>query len=551
MKKILSLVSLVAAVVCVSSCASADKMAKMADQVTVSCNPSPLVVKGGKIDADLTVNYPAKYFAKKAVMEVTPVLVFADQEVALDPVLYQGEGVQDNNTVVAYNGGQVKKHVSFDYKDGMAVCSLELRSRATTDSGKKWVALPVKKVADGANITETLICDKGYYDYKADGYQSVIVTNPEAQIMYAMNSSDVRSKELRNASVKALKEALQQAQADSRTTIKDIEVIAYASPDGGEKLNSKLSDKRSKTADKAAAKVMKQGKIEGVSTEVKSMGQDWEGFQECVAKSDVEDKDLIIRVLSMYNDPAVREKEIRNMASVYQELAKDVLPQLRRARVVANVEYQNYTDEELLQLIKTNADVLDEEALLKVATLCSNVDAKAEIYAIAVSKYNSARAAFNLVVIDMNDKENAAAKSGLDALDAKDADVLNANGVLALRDGNLDAAKVYFNASKSADANKNLAVIDVKEGNYAAAVAKFGSEKLTNAAVAKLLNGDVAGALAIVKDLDTPHANYVKAICLNRQGKVSDAKAALKKATDACEKFAERAKIDIEVANLK
>lgn len=551
MKKIFCFISLAAAVISVSSCASADKMAKMAESVTVDCNPSPLAVKAGKIDADLTVNYPAKYFNKKALMEVTPVLVYGDKEVALDPIMYQGEKVQDNYTVVAYDGGTVNKHISFNYQEGMEICSLELRGRATTNGGKKWVTLPTKKVADGVNINETLICSNGYYDFKADAYQAVIVTNPEAQIMYTMNSSEVRTKELRNSSVNALKQTLKDAQADERTTIKDIEVIAYASPDGGEKLNAKLSDNRSKTADKAAAKVMKSGKIKGVSTEVKSVGQDWEGFQECVAKSDVDDKDLIIRVLSMYNDPAVREKEIRNMASVYQELAKDVLPQLRRARLVANVEYKNYTDEELLDLVKTNVGLLDEEALLKVATLCPSADAKVEIYNIAVSKFKSARAAFNIAVIELNDKDNADAKQSLAALDANDADVQNANGVLALRDGKLDAAKVYFNASKTADANRNLAVVDIKEGNYAAAVAKFGDDKTANAAVAKLLNGDVNGALAIVNDLDTPVANYVKAICLNRQGKVSEAKAALAKATSACDKLAERAKSDIELANLK
>ena len=550
MKKILTIVSLTAAVLGMVSCASADKMAKMAEQVTVDCNPSPLVVKGGKIDADLTVNYPAKYFNKKAIMEVTPVIVYGDKELAGEPIMYQGEKVEDNYTVVAYDGGTVSKHLTFKYSKGMEICSLELRGRCTTD-GKKWVTLPTKKVADGLNINETLICSKGYYDYKADAYQAVIVTNPEAQIMYTINSSEVRSKELRNASVNALKETLAEAQANERKTIKDIEVIAYASPDGGEKLNAKLSDRRSKTADKAATKVMKSGKIKGVSTEVKSVGQDWEGFQECVAKSDVEDKDLIIRVLSMYNDPAVREKEIRNMSSVYQELAKDVLPQLRRARLVANVEYKNYTDEELLELVKTNVDVLDEEALLKVASISPSADAKVEIYTIAANKYNSARAAFNLAVLSLNDKENDEAKTTLAALDAKDADVINAKGVIALRAGDCASAKSLFASANTADAKKNLAVVDVKEGNYAAAVAKFGNEKSANAAVAKLLNGDVAGALATVKDVDTPQANYVKAICLNRQGKVSEAKAALKKATDACKKLAERAKVDIEVANLK
>lgn len=548
MKRIITLMSVAVAAIAMVACGSAEDMAKKADLVTVACNPSPLTVKGGKIDADLTVTYPKDYFNPKAILEVVPVLVYEGGEAALEPIMFQGEKVKNNYRVCSKAGGVVNQHVCFTYVEGMAKSHLELRGRATTDE-KKWVNLPVKKVADGCNITETLACNCGNYDFEAHNYQNIIMMNPEGQVMYNINSAQVRNSELKGQSVADFKAALKEVAENERKTLKSVDVVAYASPDGKEDFNNKLSDNRSKSADKAFQKATKGADLGGASANVKSVGEDWEGFQALVSNSSIEDKDLILRVLSMYSDANVREREIRNMSSIFQDLAKDVLPQLRRARFIANVEYTNYTDAELQQLIKENADILDEEALLKAATLCSNSADKVTLYKKAAEKFNSERAKINLAVVALNDKDLAAAKNYLAACDQNCPDVKNLQGVVALRENDMAKAAQCFEAAKTADSEKNLGLCAIKAGNYAVAAAKSG-DKGTQAALAKLLNGEVAAALASLGDCQCPKSNYIRAICLNRQGKVAEAKEALKKATDACPELAKRAQTDIEFANL-
>ena len=549
MKKFVTLISLVAAAVAVTSCASADKMAKMAEQVVVTCNPSPLTVQGGKVTAQISVSYPEKYFCPKAILEVTPVMVYATGETAGEVLKYQGEKVTDNYRVVPSAGGTVTETVVFDYDPAMATSVLELRAQATTNNGAKWVTLPTKKVADGCIATETLICKCGHFCLKDSGYQEIIQMNPEGQVMYQINSAVVRNSELKGQSVADFQEALKEALANERKELKGIEVVAYASPDGGEDLNNRLSENRSKSADKAFKKVAKNTNTKGVPTEVKSIGEDWEGFQELVGNSNIEDKDLILRVLSMYKDSNVREREIRNMSSIYQDLAKDVLPQLRRARFIADVEFTNYSEAELLDLVQKNSDILDEPALLKAAELCKDKADKVALYKKAIDKYNSASAKYDLAVLALKDKDLNAAEAQLKKCDLKDADVVNLAGVCALRNGDLASAKSCFEAAKTADAQKNLGVCAALSGDYATAVEKLG-DKGPDAAVAKLLNGNTTGAMTALDGCTCPKADYIRAICLNRQGKVTEAKAALKKATDKDEKLAERAKTDIEFANL-
>jgi len=550
MKKIILLISAAVMALSLASCGSAEKMAKQAESVIVECNPSPLTVKGGQVTADLTVSYPKGYFNKKAILEVTPVIVYDGGECAIDPLMYQGEKVKNNYKVVPAAGGTVKETVTFPYKEGMAQSKLELRGRATTNS-KKWVAMPTKKVADGCNITETLASNKGYYAPKDHGYQAIINMAPEGQVMYRINSAEVRSSELKSTSVKDFQEALKEIAANDRKALKNIEIVAYASPDGSEALNDKLSNNRSKTADKAFGTITKkEDSVKGVAKNVKSVGEDWEGFQEMVTKSNVEDKDLILRVLGMYSDANVREREIKNMASIYQDLAKDVLPQLRRARFIANVEFTNYTEEELVKLVKDDIEILDEPALLKAATLFKDPAQKKALYNKAVSKYNSEKAKYDLACVALCEDNVAEAKKQLVKCESNDPDVINLAGVIAFRNGDIKEAQKCFALSKTPDAVKNQGLCALISGDYATAVAKCG-DKGTDAAVARLMNGNVAGALAACGDCKCPKANYIRAICYARQGKVSDAKAALKKATDADAALAKRAETDIEFATIR
>lgn len=550
MKKIYLLLFMAAAASLLFSCKSQEQMLLDAEKVIVKCNPSPLCVRGGKVEADLAVNYPADYFNPKAIMEVTPVIVYEGGEVAMEPLRLQGEKVKDNYRVVRSTGSTISQRISFPYLKGMAKCHLELRSRCTFNSGKKWTELPVKKVADGCNITETLAQTKGFYSPKDHGYQEILKLTPEGQVMYTINSAEVKKSELKSQSIKDFKAELTKMTFDERAAIKDIEVVAYASPDGKEDFNNKLSTNRSKTANKAFDVVAKDEELTGVRTRVKSVGEDWKGFQEMVAKSDMEDKDLILRVLRMYSDPNVREREIRNMASIYQDLAEDVLPQLRRARFIANVEYTNYSEEELLELIRENADILDEPALLKAASLCKdNADRKA-IYRKAVEKFNSAKAEFALACVALDDDDIAGARAQLAKCDQEDPDVVNMYGVCYLREGNMAKAEEAFEAAATADAVQNQGICSILTGRYNDAVIKCGTKGI-NASLARAFAGRNDDALTALKGCDQPVADYIRAVILNRKGDTEGAKAALQKACAADSELAERSATDMEFVNLR
>lgn len=527
------------------ACGSIDKMAEQAENVTVECNPSPLEVKAGSVDATLTVTYPEGYFHPKAILEVTPVLVYEGGESAMAPLMFQGEKVEDNYKVVAKDGGQVVEKVHFPYVKGMEKAHLELRGVASYKS--KSVNLPVKKVADGCNTTYMLVKSEGQVAYKADNYQEIIPQTEEGQILYTINSANVQSKQLKSQSIKDFQSALDEINANERKTLKSTEVVAFASPDGGEKLNSKLSDKRAETASKAWDKVVKGH--EASDPEVKSIGQDWEGFQELVSKSDIEDKDLILRVLSMYSDPAVRESEIKNMSEIYKDLKGEVLPQLRRARFIANVEYKNFTSDELLKLIDENIDVLDEEALLRAASLVSE-DKKVGIYKKAVSKFASDRAQYNLAVALLKLGKNAEAAKELAKVKAADGDVVNAQGVIALRNGDLAAAAKCFAKAGTDAAKANQGVVDILNGNYAKAAAGLADVKgcCHNTVLAYILNGQLDKALSAIKGDKAP-AQYLKAVIAARKGNAAEAKAMVEAASKDA-KYAERAKNDIEFAGI-
>ncbi len=523
------------------ACSSPKKMAEQAENVIVKSDPAVLEVVGGKIEANVTVTYPEKYFHPKAILEVTPVIVYENGEAKMEPYYFQGEKVKDNYEVVSADGATVTKPVSFEYAEGMEKCYLELRG--VVKFGDKSTELPTKKVADGANTTYMLVCQNGKVDLKADAYQEIIKQTAEGQVLYTINSSVVRNNQLKGESVKNFLAALDEIQANERKELVSTDVVAYASPDGGEELNAKLSDKRSQTAEKAFNKITKDEKL-GVPVNVKSIGQDWEGFQELVSESDIEDKDLIIRVLSMYSDPAVREQEIKNMSAVYKELAKEVLPELRRARFIANVEYTNYTSEELLQLINDNIDVLDEEALLRAATLVKDIKGKVAVYEKAVEKYNSARAQYNIAAVYLNAGETAKGKAALAKVAEKDADYQNAMGVVALQEGKLADAAKYFAASGTATSKENQAVVDILNGKYADAAAKLANSEGLNKALALILTDDLAGASKAI-NCDCPKGAYLKAIIAARQGKAADVKANLQKAGQDKD-LAARAAKDIE-----
>ena len=538
--KFLAAAAILAAAV---SCASVEKMAQMAENVKVSCNPGVLEAVNGSIDALVSVTYPEDYFNPKAILEVTPVLVYDGGEAAMKPFIYQGEKVKDNYKVVSSAGQTVSERVHFDYVPGMEKSRLELRGVAR--KGEKYVNLPVKKVADGVNTTYMLVKRDGFVTPKADAYQEVITSTAEGQIKYLVNSADVRNSELKGQSVKDFLAAIDQINADERTSIASTEIRAYASPEGPENKNNELADKRSASANKALKEMAKKHTL--TDAEVKALGEDWEGFQQLVKESNIEDKELILRVLSMYSDPAVRENEIRNMSQVFTALKGEVLPELRRARLIANVEYQNYTSEELLKLLNDNADVLDEEALLRTATLVKDNDQKEEIYKRAVSKFGSERAQFNLANLYLNENKLSKAEEALAKVHTSDGDVLNAQGVIALRKDDLATAANLFRRAGTPDAKKNLGIVQILSGDYEDAAKTLADVDgcCHNTVLAYILTDQLDKA-AKAAHCNDQKVTYLKAIIAARKGDAAGVRENMAQITNA--DLLARAKNDVELA---
>ena len=342
---------IVAAGLLIQSCGSPKKMAESAEEVSVSCNPQVLEVVAGNIKADVTVTFPEDFFHPKAIVEVVPALVYDGGETVLDPVMLQGEDVTENYQVVAETGGTITKTFEFAYEEGMENSHLELRMTVIHKDKRIPFTAPYK-VADGANTTYMLVKTSGSLAYAPDAYQAIISEQNEAQILYLINSATVRPSQLKSDEIKAFQEFLTNLKADERRELVSTDIIAYASPDGKEDFNAELSERRAKSASDAFNKKINNKKI-GIETTVNTtnVDEDWEGFQELVSNSSIEDKDLILRVLDMYSDPAVREREIKNMSEVYTTLKKDILPELRRARFIANIEFTNYSNEELTALV--------------------------------------------------------------------------------------------------------------------------------------------------------------------------------------------------------
>ena len=328
------------------SCSNPSKMAKDAQLVSVQNNPKVLEVIADEITATYTMNFPEGYFHPKAILEVVPVLVYQGGEVAAPAFKLQGEKVTDNYQAVPLAGGKASNTVKFAYKPGMEQSHLELRV-AVWNKQKKIEFPSALKLADGANITYKLVHSAGTTALAPYDYKKTLSEKKETQILYEINSSVVRPKELTKEEIKEFKNFLAEVEKDNRREIKSTNIVAYASPDGSIDLNSKLSDKRGETAKKAFDKITEKAPI-AAPVNVSTIAEDWEGFQELVAASTIQDKELILRVLSMYSDPMVREREIKNMSKVFKTLAEKILPELRRARFIANIDYSNYNDEELV-----------------------------------------------------------------------------------------------------------------------------------------------------------------------------------------------------------
>lgn len=553
-KNLFKSVSLLLIGLAVMSCSNPKKMAEKAAMVQTSCNPEVLECVAGKINAAYTLTFPEKYFIKKALLEVTPVLVYEGGEIKGKVLTIQGEKVYENNQVVSYaNGGTVTGAATFDYVPGVEKAVLELRATVYNSTRTKSFVYPEpRKIADGTNCTYMLVELGGHAGTAVvdpNNYQKVINYTKEAQILYLINQWNVRPKELKSEQVKELEQFLQDIKSDERSVITSHDIIAYASPDGKEALNDKLADKRSNTAKTAFDRTINKKAKSDAPVNVTAAGEDWEGFKSMVENSDIQDKDLILRVLSMYSESSVREREIRNMSAIFDDLAKTVLPQLRRSRFIANVEYKNWTDKELKDMINSNAEDLDEESLLYTATIVEGNDAKIAIYEKAAKKFNSSRAWNGLAATYINEGKLKEAKDALRNVSDKYDAYYNNMAVIAIREKDYKAAADYLVNSNIPEAKYNQGVVDIMNGKYSEAAANLKGQGGCAEALANVLVNNLNAASAVATK-DCAKQSYIRAIIAARQGNASAAKAEIAKASKNAELAARSAK-DIEFAKVR
>lgn len=576
MKNIMKLsVVLVAAALAFSSCNCFKKMAQNRDDIKLTVTPEILTLNNGIVAADINVTFPQEYFNKKAVIKVTPVIVFEGGEVAGTTKYYQGSKVDENYAVVDQkNGGNFSQHVEFPYDPRMDQCELQLRAEIKCPKGKckeftlvnlNNGAIPTKEqaavlagndaaakaaiakefgltVAYGLNTLQKDLKYGDLMEQMDNDYKKVTTVVDKTDLLYAINSSVVTKKNEKNANLDAFKANVDKNLGNDRAT-QNIAVKGYASPDGPVKFNDKLSKARSESSQKVVAKLLKDA---GLEIDAAAYGEDWDGFKELVEKSNIQDKNLILQVLSLYNSPAEREAEIKNMSSVFEELKKEILPELRRSQIVNSTDLQGLTDAEIMAAYRNGGELTPEHYLYAAQVLAKNPAEQVEILTAASKKYNDARIWNNLGVAQTQVGDKAEALKSFEKAAKLDSSTeLNKNLLLAnLANGKTAEAKKYVAA---ADAESKAAMA-AAEGDYKTAAKGL---KGYNEAIALVQSNDLAGAKkAIAKD-NSAEADYLRAVIAVKEGDLKTAEAQLKSAVSKNPELAKKAEKDVNLKALK
>ena len=575
MKKLMKLSMVLAvAALAFTSCNCFKKMAKNRDDVQLTVAPEILTLNNGIVAADINVTFPVKYFNAKAVVKVTPVIVFEGGEVAGTAHFYQGSKVDDNYTVVdKKNGGNVTMHVEFPYDPRMDECALKLRAEIKCPGGKckeftlvnlNTGAIPTKEeaavlagndaaaaalakefgltVAYGLNTLQKDIKYGDLMEQMDNNFKRITTVVDKTDLLYTINSSVVTKKHEKAANLGAFKENVDKNLTNDRAT-QNIAVKGYASPDGPEKFNDKLSKARSESGHKVIAKLLKDS---GLDIDAAAYGEDWDGFKELVEKSNIKDKNLILQVLSLYNSPAERESEIKNMSAVFNELKEEILPELRRSQIVNTTDLQGKTDAEIMAAYRNGGELTVEEYLFAAQELTDCPKEQVAILTAASKKYNDARVYNNLGVAQTKVGDKAAAlKSFEKAAKMDSSKELNKNLLLAnLANNNTAEAKKY---AAAADAQAKAAMA-AAEGDYKTAARNLEGY---NAAIALVQSNDLAGAKkAIAKD-NSADADYLRAVIAVKEGDMKSAEAQLKSATSKNPELAKKAAKDVNLKALK
>jgi outer membrane protein OmpA-like peptidoglycan-associated protein len=541
-----------------SSCGGVDKMKELPEGTSFKVTPNPLEVHGDKVKGTIEGTIPAKYFNKQAKLEITPVLLYEGNELPLPIKMLQGQDIQENNQMISFDtGGSFKHDIEFDYQDAMMKSDLELRFVIYYKDKKVPFDMP-QKIGIGVLATYKLVDMNPLPIMLKDKFQRVISSKEEAQINFVIQRSDIRKTELTKDEIKALEDFIKKTNQDESLELKGVKVSAYASPDGPEKLNEKLSKERGTNTEKWLADIFKKEKFTGKPSDyvtVQTTSEDWDGFQKKVQESDIQDKELILRVLSMYSDSEVREKEIKNLSKVYLVLAEKILPELRRSKLIADVDQVGYSDEEFKEMVQNdNFDNLKIEEMLYAAALFTDKDTKLKVYEKAAAQYNDVRAHNNAAYLYILKGDAAAATKAIDAasnLDPNNAVVKNNRGCVAMLQGKYQDAETLFMGATSAgnEVKYNLGILSIMNNKYPAAVEYLGGTDSFNQGLSLLLTNKNDAAKNTFQKVDQPKAFYGLAIVGAR---IQDETMVLNNLRTAIGKDAslkERAKKDLEFRN--
>lgn len=521
--------------------------------------PSPMEATGGKVAVTINGLFPEKYMKKKAVVTVLPVIRYGVGSANGQSATFQGEKVQGNDQEISYKlGGNYTLKNTFSYVPEMQQSELYLTFDAKV--GNKKINIPAVKVADGVIATSTLVQNTAMScspQIAVDKYQYAIKQTKQAQIKYLINQANIRNSEIKTTSVTDFLRTLKDIKEDQKGLMLDnIEVSAYASPEGGVKLNTELAKNREKTSKSFVNSHLKEVKLDA-DVDSKYTAEDWEGFKELVSQSNIQDKDVILRVLSMYSDPEEREKQIRNISAGFKELADEILPELRRARMTINYNLIGRSDDEIQDQLKSDASKLSVEELLYAATLSEDANEQKQIYKQTTQLYPSDYRAFNnLATIAYQEGDLSAAENYLTEASKKqpNAAEVNANkAILSIVNGNIDEANNnLMKATSASNYNEVLGNMQIIAGNYSQAAKCLQGVKTNSAALAQILNKDYASASKTLQQIAHPDGmtSYLKAIIAARTGKEAQVVSNLKEAIAKDATLKARAAKDLEFVTL-
>lgn len=526
-----------------------------ADYFTV--NPNPLEAVGERVPATVSANIPQKFFLKNAEVTVTPYLVFDGQEVASQSYAFQGEKVRGNAQVINYEqGGSVTIPVMYNYQPEMIKSELFLDFNVR--QGNKQYVLPRVKVANGVVATSTF-ANAGTVApaFAPDKFQRIINEKYAADIKFLINRANIREEQLQTSEMIALNEQIQNANEDSRRQIQEINISSYASPEGKLDFNTKLAEQREKNTQAYLDKQFKKDNItEFGELTAQFTPEDWEGFQRLVAASDIQDKDLILSVLSMYKDSEQREKEIRNLAAVFDQLAEQILPELRYSRITASIDVIGKSDQEIIELFSTNPSALSADELLYCASLTDSNDQKMKIYKKVSELYSDDFRGFNnLGATQFIAGDYSAAKANFAhaarIAPAEAEPQLNLGLTSLVKKDYRDARQKFGNAAGLAELDEATGTMYLLQGDTNAAVKAFGDSKSNNAALAQILAKNYSKAKATLASINNPDATtyYLTAVLGARTNNESMVKSNLEQAFKIDHNLAAKAAKDLEFAN--